>query len=84
MMRSTPEVLEGPYTVFVKNRLKANDENDPNKWTVWKAIWECDSFEELAARCPDPLYTSRTNRRITWRTEARWALKHGWITKTMA
>jgi hypothetical protein len=81
MPRATPEILEGPYTVLIKNRLKANAEDDPNKWTIWEAIWNSQSFEELARQCPDPVNTSRTDRRITWRTEVRWALRQGWIRK---
>jgi hypothetical protein len=81
MARAMPEVLEGPYTVLVKNRLQANEQTDPNKWDLWKKTWSCKSFEELARVFPDPVNTSRTNRRITWRTEVRWALKQGWIRK---
>lgn len=80
-LRAAPEVLEGPYTVLIKNRLQANEETDPAKWALWKIIWDCSSFEELAQRASDPINTSRTGRRITWRTEVRWALKHGWIAK---
>lgn len=80
-MRRPPEVLEGGYTVLIKNRLQANEETDPAKWALWKIIWDCSSFEELARRAPDPVNTTRTGRRITWRTEVRWALKHGWIAK---
>lgn len=81
MPRAIPEVLEGPYTILMKDRLKANEESDPNKWGIWNAIWTEKSFEDLAHRCPDPINTSRTNRRITWRTEVRWALRQGWIRK---
>lgn len=84
MARATPEILEGPYTVLIKNRLQANPASDPNKWAIWEAIWHCDSFEALSKQCPDPVNTSRTNRRITWRTEVRWALKQGWIRKGRA
>ena len=84
MVRSKPEVLEGSYIVLIKNRLQANDEVDPEKWKLWKLIWECTSFEELARRAPDPVNTSRTGRRLTWRTEVRWALKQGWIAKVGA
>lgn len=75
------EVLEGGYVVLIKNRLKENEETNPNKWALWKIIWDCSSFEELARRAPDPVNTSSTNRRITWRTEVRWALRQGWIRK---
>lgn len=81
MARAKPETLEGEYVILIKNRLRANEEADPCKWTLWKAIWDCSSFEELARRAPDPVNTSRTGRRITWRTEVRWALKQGWIKK---
>jgi hypothetical protein len=80
-MRRAPETLDGPYVVLIKNRLLANEENDPNKWSIWREIWRCTSFEELARRCPDPVHTSRTGRCITWRTEVRWALRQGWIRK---
>jgi len=36
---------------------------------------------ELARRAADLVNTTRAARRITWRTEARWALKQGWIVK---
>lgn len=81
MTRTAPEVLEGGYVVLIKNRLKANEENDPTKWALWKLIWECSSFEQLARLAPDPVNTTSTGRRITWRTEVRWALKQGWIRK---
>jgi hypothetical protein len=81
MPRAIPEILVGQYTVLIKNRLKANAESDPNKWKIWEAIWQCKSFEELQVRCPHPINTSSTGRRITWRTEVRWALKQGWIRK---
>jgi hypothetical protein len=81
MSRAIPEILEGPYTVLIKNRLKANAENDPNKWTIWEAIWNSETFDELQARCPNPVNTCSTGRRITWRTEVRWALRQGWIRK---
>lgn len=80
-MPRAPEILEGPYVVLVKNRLLANEDSDPNKWSIWREIWNCTSFEELARHCPDPVYTSSTGRCITWRTEVRWALKQGWIRK---
>jgi len=80
-MRRPPEILEGGYTVLIKNRLQANDKTDPAKWALWKVIWNCSSFEELAQHAPAPTNTSRTGRRITWRTEVRWALKQGWIAK---
>ena len=81
MSRRAPEILEGGYTVLIKNRLQANEENDPAKWALWKIIWDCSSFEQLATAAPDPVNTTRTGRRITWRTEVRWALKQGWIRK---
>jgi len=81
MPRATPEVLEGGYVVLIKNRLKANEETDAAKWNVWKAIWECSSFEQLAQRVPHPVITDKARKRITWRTEVRWALKQGWIRK---
>lgn len=81
MARAKPEVLEGEYTVLMKNRLQANDQTDLAKWDLWKVIWACSSFEELAVCAPSPVNTSRTGRRITWRTEVRWALKQGWIRK---
>ncbi|MFK3741401.1 hypothetical protein [Massilia sp. TN1-12] len=81
MPRAIPEVLEGGYVVLIKNRLKANEETDPTKWALWKLIWECSSFEQLARLAPDPVNTTSTGRRITWRTEVRWALKQGWIRK---
>lgn len=80
-MRRAPEALEGGYTVLIKNRLQTNDETDPVKWALWKIIWDCPSFEELARRALDPVNTTRTGRRITWRTEVRWALRQGWIVK---
>jgi hypothetical protein len=81
MARRKPEVLEGGYVVLIKNRLQANDESDPNKSKLWKLIWECSSFEQLASKAPGVVETSRTGRPITWRTEVRWALKQGWIKK---
>lgn len=81
MSRARPEVLEGGYVVLIKNRLKASEETDPAKWALWKIIWDCSSFEQLAAAAPDPVNTSSTGRRITWRTEVHWALKQGWIGK---
>lgn len=84
MARAKPEVLEGAYVVLIKSRLQANAETDPEKWKLWKIIWDCTSFEELAARHPHPINTSSTGRRITWRTEVRWALKQGWIKKVDA
>ena len=81
MTRAKPEELVGSYAVLIKNRLQANDEIDSAKWALWKIIWDCTSFEELARRAPDPVNTTRTGRRITWRTEVRWALKRGWIEK---
>jgi hypothetical protein len=81
MARRKPELLEGGYIVLIKNRLQANDESDPNKWKLWKLIWECSSFEQLDRKAPEVGETSRTGRRITWRTEVRWALRQGWIKK---
>lgn len=81
MPRATPEVLEGGYVVLIKNRLKANEETDPAKWRMWKAIWECSSFEELAERMPHPVITDKAHKRITWCTEVRHALRAGWIRK---
>jgi hypothetical protein len=80
-LRRVPEILEGPYTVLIKNRLQASTEIDPAKWALWQIIWDCTSFEQLAQQASDPVNTSRTGRRITWRTEVRWALKQGWIAK---
>ncbi|GAB3392401.1 hypothetical protein GCM10027317_47420 [Massilia agri] len=82
MVRRIPELLEGGYVVLIKNRLQADEKTDPAKWALWKIIWDCTSFEELAQRASDPVNTSRTGRRITWRTEVRWALQQGWIKKT--
>jgi hypothetical protein len=62
------------------SRLRANEKNDPAKWLLWKLIWESKSFEELEQRAPREVFT-RTNRRITWQSEARWALQCGWIEK---
>jgi hypothetical protein len=84
MARRQPVRLEGGYIVLIKNRLQANEETDPAKWALWKVIWDCSSFEELARRAPDPVNTTKSGRRITWRTEARWALKQGWIVKATA
>ncbi|MEW7850049.1 hypothetical protein AB2N08_15245 [Massilia aurea] len=81
MARTQPVGLEGGYIVLIKNRLQANEETDPAKWALWKIIWGCSSFEELAGKAPDPVNTTRTGRRITWRTEVRWALKQGWVKK---
>ncbi|WP_409266857.1 hypothetical protein [Massilia sp. BHUDP2] len=81
MPRAKPEVLEGEYIVLNRSRLKANEEIDAAKWALWQIIWDCKSFEELARRAPDPVNTTRTGRRITWRTEVRWALRQGWIKK---
>jgi hypothetical protein len=74
-------VLEGSYAILIKTRLQANKGSDSAKWALWKIIWDCSSFEQLARRASDPFNTSRTGRRITWRTEVRWALKQGWIAK---
>lgn len=82
MTRRAPEILEGSYAVLIKDRLQANEETDPAKWALWKITWDCSSFEELARRAPDPVNTTRTGRHITWRTEVRWALKQGWISKS--
>jgi hypothetical protein len=78
------EVLEGGYIVLIRNHLQATEQTDPAKWALWEIIWDCSSFEELARRAPAPVNTLRTGRRITWRTEVRWALKQGWIIKTTA
>jgi hypothetical protein len=72
--------LVGRYRVVDSSRLQATEESDPGKWSVWREIWRCQSFEELAEACPFAAVT-RTNRRITWRSEARWALQRGWIEK---
>jgi len=74
-------LLESRFTVLIKDRLQANEETDPAKWALWKIIWECSTFEQLAAVAPDPVNTTRTGRRITWRSEVRWALRRGWIQK---
>jgi len=79
MTRRAPEILEGGYTVLIKDRLQANEETAPAKWALWQIIWECSSFEQLAAAAPDPVNITRTGRRITWRTEVRWALRKGWM-----
>lgn len=78
--RAKPELLIGPYRVVDTSRLRANERNDPAKWSLWKLIWESSSFEELEQRSPREVLT-RTNRRITWQSEARWALECGWIMK---
>lgn len=72
--------LVGPYRVVDTSRLQATAQTDPGKWSIWKNIWESGSFEELQQRSPHEAFT-RTNRRITWKSEARWALKCGWIEK---
>lgn len=82
MSRSSPEVLEGAYTVLTKSGLRANARSDPQKWALWNEIWNSNSFEELARKCPNSIQTSRTGRAITWRSEVRWALKRGWIIKS--
>lgn len=73
-------LLAGPYQVIDSSRLQATEDSDPGKWSIWKNIWRCRSFEELAKACPQTALT-RTNRRITWRSEVRWALRRGWIRK---
>lgn len=78
---SEDDPLQGAYTVLIKDRLQPNDETDPAKWELWKIIWDCASFEQLAERAPTEVLTTRTGRRITWRSEARWALKQGWIVR---
>lgn len=83
MARRQPVRLEGGYIVLIKNRLQANEETDAAKWALWEVIWDCSSFEELASKAPPEVHTSRTGRRITWRTEVRWALRQGWIRKLM-
>jgi hypothetical protein len=78
--RSKPDSLVGSYRVVDTSRLRTNEKNDPAKWLLWKLIWESKSFEELEQRAPREVFT-RTNRRITWQSEARWALQCGWIEK---
>lgn len=75
-----PSDLMGQYRVVDASRLQATAQSDPGKWSIWKNIWESGSFEELQQRSPREAFT-RTNRRITWSSEARWALKRGWIEK---
>lgn len=70
-----PELLDGRYAVVVKGRLQANEE------LTRKVIWSCSSFEQLTAAASAPVNTIWTGRRITWRTEVRWALKQGRIVK---
>jgi hypothetical protein len=72
-------VLEGGYTVLIRNRLQANEQTNLAKWALWPIIWDCSSLEELARRASNPINTSKTGRCITWRTEVRWALKQGAI-----
>jgi len=72
------DALHGSYRVVDKTRLKATSASDPGKWSIWQRIWECRSFEELAKECPEPVLT-RTQRRITWQSEAKYAIKCGWI-----
>lgn len=72
------DVLRGPYQVVDKSRLQATPTSDPGKWSIWQRIWECRSFEDLARECPGPAFT-RTQRRITWQSEAMHAIKCGWI-----
>lgn len=74
------ELLVGAYRVVDTGGLRANEKNDPAKWSLWKLIWESKSFEELKQRAPREVFT-RTNRRITWQSETRWALKCSWIEK---
>lgn len=71
-------VLCGLYRVEDESRLRATPVSDPGKWSIWQRIWECRSFEDLASACPNPAFT-RTQRRITWRSEAMHAIKCGWI-----
>lgn len=72
------DVLRGFYRVVDRSRLQATPMSDPGKWSIWQQIWECRSFEDLANACPDPAFT-RTQRRITWQSEAMHAIKCGWI-----
>lgn len=81
MARAKPEALEGGYIVVNMSRLKATADTDPAKWELWKIIWSCTSFEQLAKQAPTDVFTSATSRRITWQSEVRWALRQGWIKK---
>jgi hypothetical protein len=68
MTRAKSEVLEGGYIVVDRTRLRAKESTDPTKWALWKLIWECSSFEQLAALAPPFVETTSTGRRITWKT----------------
>jgi len=37
-LRRAPEILQGPYTVLIKNQLQASIEVDPAKWAFWQII----------------------------------------------
>lgn len=69
--------LKGAYVV-VKNGLKCNKEQDPEKYALWQFVWTCNTFEDFFAKAPAKAIT-KTGRIITASSEIQWAVKSGWI-----
>lgn len=70
-------VQQGKYVV-VKQGVKCNEQNDPDKFEIWKHVWASTSFEEYYKNAPAKGVT-RTGRIITAASEMGWAIKCGWI-----
>lgn len=77
--RAAAQELKGAYvrTDKLKN-CKCTEASDPDKWAIWKFVWECNSFEEFFAKAPKKGHT-KTGRPITAASEMRWAVNSGWV-----
>lgn len=75
--RKTSTKLAGEYVV-VKKGLKCDETSDPEKFKIWKHIWESNSFEQYFENAPKKGVT-KTQRVITAASEMGWAVKCGWV-----
>lgn len=75
--RKASSKLAGEYVV-VKKGLKCDESSDPEKFKIWKHIWECNTFEQYFENAPKKGVT-KTQRVITAASEMGWAVKCGWV-----
>lgn len=76
--RKETVALKGAYKVVNCNALKCTEATDPGKFSIWKHVWACNTFEQYFAVAPKKA-TTNTGRLITASSEIRWAVQRGWI-----
>lgn len=75
--RRTSQKLTGEYVV-AKKGLKCDENSDPEKFKIWKHIWDSNTFEQYFEVAPKKGVT-KTGRVITAASEMGWAVKCGWV-----